>query len=100
MLAQETQVDGAALAVFIVIYVAFLVLAIVATVKIVTKAGYSGWWVLIGLIPLVNIVFYFIFAFSKWPILGELEEARAALRTAPVQQLPMPPDVPPPPPSG
>lgn len=100
MLAQETQVDGAALAVFIVIYVAFLVLAIVATVKIVTKAGYSGWWVLIGLIPLVNIVFYFIFAFSRWPILGELEEARAALRTASVQQPPMPPDVPPPPPSG
>jgi hypothetical protein len=36
--------------------------------RIVTKAGYSGALSLLLLIPLLNIVFIWIFAFVKWPI--------------------------------
>jgi hypothetical protein len=34
---------------------------------IAKKAGYSGWWALAMLIPLVNIIIIWVFAFSKWP---------------------------------
>jgi len=37
--------------------------------RIVTKAGYSGWWALITLVPGINIVMLFVFAFSDWPAL-------------------------------
>jgi hypothetical protein len=38
-------------------------------VRIIRRAGYSGWWVLILLVPVVNIVMVWVFAFSTWPIL-------------------------------
>jgi len=52
----------------------FLVLAVIAfflwmTVRILHKAGYSGWWSLLTLIPIVNIIVIWIFAFSSWPAL-------------------------------
>jgi len=36
--------------------------------RIVSKAGYSGWLCLLMLIPLVNLVMLWIFAFSTWPV--------------------------------
>jgi hypothetical protein len=51
------------------------VLSIVAGVKVISKAGYSGWWILISLVPVVNFVMFLVFAFSKWPIEVRLEEA-------------------------
>jgi hypothetical protein len=70
---------GGALAVVLVIYLALIVLSIVAAVKVVTKAGYSGWWVLIALVPLVGFVMTLVFAFSEWPILREVKTLRAQL---------------------
>jgi hypothetical protein len=35
---------------------------------VVKKAGYSGWWVLLGLIPIVGLVMLWVFAFSRWPV--------------------------------
>ncbi len=46
------------------------VLSIVAWVRILAKAGYSGWWVLIGFVPLVNLVRLFLFALAGWPVAG------------------------------
>jgi uncharacterized membrane protein YhaH (DUF805 family) len=60
---------GAAAGVIVIIYLAVAVLMIVATVKVLSKAGYSGWWVLIGLVPVANVVMYVVFAFSDWPAL-------------------------------
>lgn len=45
--------------------------------KIAAKAGYSGALSLLLLIPLVNIIIIIVFAFSKWPVLQELEQRRA-----------------------
>ena len=36
-------------------------------VRVLRRAGYSGWWVLITFVPLVNIVMIWVFAFSTWP---------------------------------
>ena len=44
-------------------------LYVIPAVKIVRKAGYSGWWCLLMLIPGVNVVAYWVFAFAKWPAL-------------------------------
>jgi hypothetical protein len=34
---------------------------------IAKKAGYSGWWAVTMIIPLVNIIMIWVFAFAKWP---------------------------------
>lgn len=65
------------LIVFGVIYLAIFVIFIIAYVKILNKAGYSGWWLLTGFVPLVGMVMFFVFAFSKWPVERELEMLRA-----------------------
>ena len=40
-------------------------------VRILHKAGYSGWWSLLMFIPLVNLISIYVFAFSQWPRLGQ-----------------------------
>jgi hypothetical protein len=61
--------------VFLIVELFFFVVAIVAWVKIISKAGYSGWWVLIGIVPLLGAIMFLVFAFSKWPIQQRLEAA-------------------------
>jgi uncharacterized membrane protein YhaH (DUF805 family) len=41
----------------------------VPIVKVLNKAGYSGWWSLLVFVPLVNIVMFWVFAFADWPAL-------------------------------
>lgn len=41
--------------------------------RIFSKAGYSGWFGLLMLIPLVNLITLYFLAFSKWPALNEKE---------------------------
>ena len=36
--------------------------------RIVSKAGFAGALALLGLVPLVNIVMLWVFAFVRWPI--------------------------------
>lgn len=36
----------------------------------VRRAGYNGAWVLVLLIPVINIIMMYVFAFSTWPIEG------------------------------
>jgi uncharacterized membrane protein YhaH (DUF805 family) len=56
-------------AIFALIYVAALILGLVASAKILSKAGYSAWWVLMVFIPIANFVMFLVFAFSDWPAL-------------------------------
>ena len=64
---------GAAL----VVYVAVAVLFFIAYVRIIQKAGYSGWWVLVGLVPILNVVMFLVFAFARWPVLRERDALRS-----------------------
>jgi hypothetical protein len=43
---------------------------VVPIVKIIQKAGYSGWWVLLWFVPIANIVMLWVFAFADWPNLA------------------------------
>ncbi len=63
------------LMVFLVIELGIFVLSIVAGVNVIAKAGYSGWWILITLVPIVNFVMFLVFAFSRWPVQVRLEAA-------------------------
>jgi len=79
----------AALGVF---YIVVLIFFLVCYIRIISKAGYSGWWVLTLLIPLVNLVMIAVFAFKKWPIEERLEAAeRRQLRLSgtPTRGLPL-----------
>jgi hypothetical protein len=53
-----------------------LVVMVVAWLQIITKAGYSGWWILLALVPFVNGIMFLVFAFSKWPIQRRLAAAQ------------------------
>lgn len=81
--ASTTRVASGAASVLIVIYLAVLVVSIIAAVKVLNKAGYSGWWVLITFIPLVNLVMLLVFAFSEWPVVREVKMLRAQLSSRP-----------------
>ncbi|MDA8309897.1 MAG: DUF2510 domain-containing protein [Actinomycetota bacterium] len=63
--------------VLLLVYAAIVVISIIAAVKVVTKAGYSGWWVLIAFVPLVGVIMALVFAFSDWPVLREVRALRA-----------------------
>jgi uncharacterized membrane protein YhaH (DUF805 family) len=39
------------------------------SVRILRKAGYSGWWSLLAMVPVANIAMIWAFAFSDWPAL-------------------------------
>ncbi len=42
----------------------------IPVIQILKKAGYSPFWVLVAFVPLVNLIFLWIFAFSRWPVEG------------------------------
>jgi uncharacterized membrane protein YhaH (DUF805 family) len=44
-------------------------LSIIAIVRIVQRAGFSGWWALITFVPVVNLLALWYFAFVQWPIM-------------------------------
>lgn len=60
---------GGILLVALLIGVAVAVLWIVAWAKVISKAGYSPLWVLVGFVPVLNAVMFLVFAFSDWPVL-------------------------------
>jgi len=51
------------------IMVAFVAFSLWTTIRILRKAGYSGWWSLLTILPLANIIVIWVFAFADWPAL-------------------------------
>lgn len=56
----------------IVLALPFIIPALLS-LGILNKAGYSRWWTLLFLVPLINIIMIWVFAFGKWPALNESE---------------------------
>ena len=52
----------------IIIILFLVVVPLLMFRKIAKKAGYSGWWSLIMLIPLLNFAMIWVFALVEWPI--------------------------------
>lgn len=49
------------------VFVVFPLFYIIPLWKIVSKAGYAGAWSLLSLVPFVNFIMLWVFAFSSWP---------------------------------
>jgi len=50
-----------------IIILLYIAIIIVPCWRIVSKAGYSGAWSLLALVPLVNVILLWVFAFVRWP---------------------------------
>lgn len=61
----------------LLVLIVVIVLIVLPYVKIFQKAGHSGWLAICMLLPILNIIILFWFAFSKWPIEQQLERLRA-----------------------
>lgn len=59
----------------LLIVVVILILYFLPIMKILQKAGYSGWRCLIVFVPLVNIIMVYVFAFANWPVLRDKHAA-------------------------
>ena len=51
------------------IVLCLLIFFIWLKVRILHKAGYSGWWAITFYIPLLNIIMIWVFAYAEWPSL-------------------------------
>jgi len=49
----------------IVVMYAFLVCFPLA--RILKRLGVSGWWSLIAIVPLANLIALWVFAYARWP---------------------------------
>jgi hypothetical protein len=36
--------------------------------RILKRAGYSRWWLLLTVVPLLNLIMLWVFAFASWPV--------------------------------
>jgi uncharacterized membrane protein YhaH (DUF805 family) len=63
-------------------------LILIAWTQVLRKAGYSGWWVLMGFIPVAGLVMFLVFAFSRWPVQDAAERAARLAYAPPQQSLP------------
>ena len=52
----------------IVLSIILSIVYIIPLFFIMKKAGFSPFWALIALVPFINILAYWIFAFIKWPV--------------------------------
>jgi ABC-type bacteriocin/lantibiotic exporter with double-glycine peptidase domain len=60
----------------LILGISFLLLFSLLIATIIHKAGYHWAWVFIWFVPLINLIFYIIFALKKWPIQERLEECQ------------------------
>jgi uncharacterized membrane protein len=36
--------------------------------RILNRAGYSRWWLLTVVVPVLNLIMLWVFAFASWPV--------------------------------
>lgn len=47
-----------------------------ASVALVKKTGFAGWYGLLLVIPVINVIGFFLLAFREWPVEQEVRELR------------------------
>lgn len=63
-------------AIIVAVIAVFIGIGIWLYGRILNKAGYSRWWVLVLLVPIVNIVMFWVFAFANWPNLESVSNEK------------------------
>lgn len=57
--------------ILIVAILSIIIVPIWLSARIAGRAGFSGWWALLTIVPFVNVVIVWVFAFTKWPRLPQ-----------------------------
>ena len=70
MAKRKTKLGALNMDIFFVLLSVFVVFTLWLGYRILEKAGFDGRWTLVLLVPVVNIIMIWIFAFSPWPKLG------------------------------
>ena len=52
----------------LMVIVLYLLIFIVPAAKILARVGFSGWWSLLAVVPLIGLIGVWVFAFVRWPI--------------------------------
>lgn len=60
--------SGAGALVYILILAFYFAIFGVPVMQLLARTGHSRFWILIAFIPLVNLVFLWVWAFKRWPI--------------------------------
>ena len=55
------------MALFFIFLPAYILFCLWLGYRVLQKAGFDGRWTLVLLVPVVNIIMIWIFAFSRWP---------------------------------
>ena len=53
--------------IIIFIILTIVIFPVILVSRILNKAGFSGWLSLISLVPVINLIFLWVFAFIDWP---------------------------------
>jgi hypothetical protein len=53
--------------IILIVELVVAIFAIVATVRILRRLGYSPWWVLLGIVPIANVVGLWTLSKATWP---------------------------------
>ena len=56
---------------YLAIFVLVLAFSLWMSVRVLQKAGISGFWAITQIIPIVNIIMIWVFAFSRWPAVDD-----------------------------
>jgi hypothetical protein len=57
--------------IIIVLILAILIVPLIFLSRILSKAGFSAWLSLLSLVPLLNLILLWVFAFIDWPNLDK-----------------------------
>jgi len=50
-----------------IVVLLYIFVLVFPTARILSRVGLSGWWSILALIPLINLIALWIFAFVSWP---------------------------------
>jgi uncharacterized membrane protein len=45
----------------------YIILIVIPVAKILGRLGFSQWWAAVAIVPVVNLIFLWVMAFSEWP---------------------------------
>ena len=51
----------------LIMIVLLIAIPVIVFGPVVKKAGFSRWWSLLLMVPLVNLIMVWVFAFMEWP---------------------------------
>ena len=51
----------------LLVVIAYAVVVCIPIGKILGRVGFSGWWSLLAVVPLLNVILLWVFAFTDWP---------------------------------